>query len=178
MNRAVFLDRDGVLNRTVVDAEGVPHPPAHVAELQILPGVAAALDRLTVRGFLLVVVTNQPDVARGRQRHEDVEAINQSLAAQLPLTAVYACYHDNADRCECRKPKPGLLTRAAAELDIDLKASFMVGDRWSDIVAGTVAGCRDSYLVQAPYSESHRCSPAAVVKDVGEAADLILAGGG
>src|SRR4051812_30433549 len=102
---AVFLDRDGVINRTTV-RDGVPHPPNSVEEVELLPGVADALGRLAAAGLPLIVVTNQPDVARGAQTREEVERINHFLASRLPLTAVYVCYHDNADRCECRKPKP------------------------------------------------------------------------
>jgi len=134
---AVFLDRDGVLNRTAVRG-GTPHPPATLAEVEVLPGVEAALRRLRERGLPLIVVTNQPDVARGTQQRSVVEEINQSLARRLGLTAVYTCYHDNADDCACRKPRPGMLARAAEEHGIDLARSYMVGDRWGDVAAGAV----------------------------------------
>src|SRR6266480_609336 len=111
---AVFLDRDGVINRTFV-RDGVPHPPASIDELEILPGVTDALHRLHAMGLPLIVVTNQPDVARGTQTRDAVERINDHLRQSLPLTAIYVCYHDDADRCDCRKPKPGMLLRAAAE---------------------------------------------------------------
>jgi len=169
---AVFLDRDGVINRTFV-RDGVPHPPASVDELEILPGVADALGRLHAMGLPLFVVTNQPDVARGTQSRDVVERINDHLRQSLPLTAVYVCYHDDADRCDCRKPKPGLLLRAAAEHGIDLGRSWMVGDRWSDVTAGAAAGCK-TVLIELAYSQSHRCTPDARVADLAEAVEQIV----
>jgi len=164
---AVFLDRDGVINRTLV-RDGVPHPPDNVGEVEILPGVHEALDLLKASGFLRIVVTNQPDVARGSQTIEAVEVINRLLADNLPISAFYVCYHDTHDNCECRKPRPGMLLRAAREHGIDLTSSFMVGDRWSDIEAGRAAGCR-AFLIDMPYSQSERCKPEGRVADLLEA---------
>jgi D-glycero-D-manno-heptose 1,7-bisphosphate phosphatase len=169
---AVFLDRDGVLNRTVV-TDGVPHPPASVEEVEILPGVLEALARLVALNLPLIVVTNQPDVARGAQTREAVEQINMFLRDRLPLTAFYVCYHDNPDNCACRKPKPGLITDAAAAYNIDLARSFVVGDRWSDIAAGQAAGCR-TILIELPYSKGSRCEPDYRVRDLPEAVEIIV----
>ena len=169
---AVFLDRDGVLNRTIVRGD-TPHPPSALAEVEIPAGVGEALDRLRGRGLPLIVVTNQPDVARGSQTRDRVEAINQFLTRELRLDAVYTCYHDNADACACRKPKPGMILRAAEEHQIDLSRSFMVGDRWGDVAAGAAAGC-ETILLNMPYSQCHRCSPDHVVADLTEAAEIIL----
>ena len=124
-------------------------------------------------GFPLIVVTNQPDVARGTQTREAVEAINERLSHELPLSAVYVCYHDDGDGCACRKPKPGMLLRAAEGHGIDLAASWMVGDRWGNVVAGRAAGCQ-TLLIDLPYSQGHRCTPDARVADLTEAADRIL----
>ncbi|SRR6266545_55812 len=163
MNRAVFLDRDGVLNQPVV-REGRPFPPATVAELRLTDGVAADLTQLKAQGFLLIVVTNQPDVARGTTSRESVEEINTALRAALPLDDFYTCYHDDSDACDCRKPLPGLLLAAAAHHHIDLAASYLVGDRWRDIDAGAAAGCRTilidcGYCERAPaHAPDHRAS--------------------
>jgi transaldolase len=170
---AVFLDRDGVLNRTAV-RDGTPYPPSMVDEVEVLPGVEAALRKLRDRGLPLIVVTNQPDVARGTQTRAVVEQINDFLARRLGVTAVYTCYHDNADDCACRKPRPGMLTRAAEEHGIDLRRSFMVGDRWGDVAAGAAAGCT-TILIDLPYSQCHRCTPDHKVADLAAAADIILA---
>jgi len=170
---AVFLDRDGVLNRTFV-REGTSYPPITLDELEVLPGVPNALKRLAEHGLLLIVVTNQPDVARGTQSREMVDKINQKLASALPdLTSFYVCAHDTADACECRKPAPGLLMQAATEHGINLSQSFMVGDRWSDVVAGASAGCK-TMLLDVTYSQRHRCTPDYVVADLAEAAERIL----
>jgi D-glycero-D-manno-heptose 1,7-bisphosphate phosphatase len=169
--RAVFLDRDGVLIRTYVRA-GVPHPPRDPDTMEILPGVREALDLLAGLGLLWIVVTNQPDVARGTQTRAMVEAINGALAERLSLDGVYTCYHDTGDHCTCRKPRPGLLLQAAGRHGIDLAGSFLVGDRWSDIVAGQAAGCR-TFLVLEPYSQPERCRPDFVVADLAAAADRI-----
>ncbi|MBX6311599.1 MAG: HAD family hydrolase [Isosphaeraceae bacterium] len=144
MNRAVFLDRDGVLNRALVRG-GRPYPPGSLEELEILPGVAEALRSLRAAGFLLVGATNQPDVARGTQRREVIEAMNARLLAELPLLEIRVCYEDG-DTCPQRKPNPGLLLEAAEAHRIDLAASFMIGDRWRDIEAGRRAGCRTIFL--------------------------------
>jgi D-glycero-D-manno-heptose 1,7-bisphosphate phosphatase len=171
---AVFLDRDGVLNRTFV-RNGTPYPPMTLDEVQILPGVADTLKRLSEQNLPLIVVTNQPDVARGTQTREMVETINRQLGRALPmLTAFYVCYHDNADGCECRKPRPGMLLQAAKEHGIDLSKSFMVGDRWSDVAAGATAGCR-TFLLDVPYNQAQRCTPDYIVRDLSQAADRILA---
>jgi len=143
--RAVLLDRDGVLNRAIV-REGRPYAPANVQELEIPEGVLEALNRLKAKGFLLIGVTNQPDVVRGTTTRENVEAINQQLLLQLPLETIYVCYHDDKDHCGCRKPAPGLLLEAAKAYNLDLSQSFMVGDRWKDIAAGTKAGCKTLFL--------------------------------
>ena len=170
---AVFLDRDGVLNRTFV-RDGVSYPPMTLDEVEDLPGVADALKRLSEHDLPLIVVTNQPDVARGTQTLEMVEKINQQLASALPqLTAFYVCYHDNKEACDCRKPGPGMLLQGAKEHGIDLSRSFMVGDRWSDVAAGATAGCR-TFLVNVPYNQAQRCSPDYVVADLSQAADRIL----
>jgi D-glycero-D-manno-heptose 1,7-bisphosphate phosphatase len=141
MRRAVFLDRDGVLNRPVF-RRGVSCPPANLSELELLDGAVQACKLLRAAGFVLIVVTNQPDVSRGTVTREAVEQINNALAALLAIDDFRVCYHDDAHGCACRKPAPGLLTEAAAEWKIDLSASVMVGDRTKDIEAGRRAGCQ------------------------------------
>jgi D-glycero-D-manno-heptose 1,7-bisphosphate phosphatase len=172
LRAAVFLDRDGVLNRAVV-RDGVPHPPAHLGEFELLPGVPAALARLAGAGFALVVVTNQPDVARGTQTRARVEELNERVRAALPVLGVLTCFHDNADGCDCRKPRPGMLLEAARRWSLDLGRSFMIGDRWSDVAAGQAAGCR-TVLVEMPYSGRTRCAPDRCVADLAEAAEWIV----
>lgn len=171
--RAVFLDRDGVINAAVV-RNGKPYPPGSVRELEVLPGVHAALNRLESAGFDLVVVTNQPDIARGTTTRAAVDDINKKLAETLPLRDFRICPHDSDDHCECRKPKPGLLLAASRELGIDLSASFMVGDRWRDVEAGRRAGCK-TLFVDYGYDEQQPDAYDYRVRSLSDAADVILA---
>lgn len=172
MRPAVFLDRDGVINRAVVRG-GKPHPPARLADLEVMPDAPQALARLKAAGFILVVVTNQPDVARGTQSRAEVEAMHAALAARLPLDDFRVCYHDDADACACRKPKPGMLLAAARDLDIDLASSFLVGDRWRDIQAGQGAGCRTVFL-DFEYAEPAPAAPDHRTQSLAAAAEWIL----
>jgi D-glycero-D-manno-heptose 1,7-bisphosphate phosphatase len=137
---AVFLDRDGVLNRAFV-RDGKPFSPMTFEEFELLPGVEAACDELVASGLVLVVVTNQPEISRGRLDVAIVEQMHAELRRRLPILDVLVCAHDNVDRCACRKPKPGMIIEASERHGLDPKRSVMVGDRASDIVAGAAAGC-------------------------------------
>ena len=172
MVRAVFLDRDGVLNEAIV-REGKPYSPATLEDLVVPPDAEKALRALRNQGLRLVMVTNQPDIARGKVRRETVQQINQYLCRVLPIDAVEVCEHDDADDCECRKPRPGMLRRAAERDKILLSESFMVGDRWRDIEAGRRAGCR-TILIGDGYAEGLKSAPDIAVANLSEAADWIL----
>jgi len=170
--RAIFLDRDGVINRALV-REGKPYPPASIDEVEILPGVPDAIQQLKEAGFVLIVVSNQPDVARRTTSRESVEAINAYLAERLSIDRFIMCYHDGGDNCDCRKPRPGMLLTGAREFDVDLGVSFMVGDRWRDTEAGARAGCKTIFLdygydEKQPEKFNHR------VHSLAEAANIIL----
>jgi D-glycero-D-manno-heptose 1,7-bisphosphate phosphatase len=169
---AVFLDRDGVLNEAII-RDGKPYPPRALGEFVITAGARASLDALKREGFLLVVVTNQPDVARGIISRAEVEAINARLAGGLPLDSIEVCEHDDKEQCDCRKPKPGMMLRAQQKLGIDFARSFMVGDRWRDIEAGRRAGCR-TVLIGEGYGETSRCAPTVKVASLPRAASWIL----
>jgi D-glycero-D-manno-heptose 1,7-bisphosphate phosphatase len=174
MRRAVFLDRDGVINRAVVRG-GKPYPPSNLAAVEILPGVNDAMQSLHRAGWILIVVTNQPDVARGTTSLAEVESINLHLQSRLPIDDFRICYHDSGDGCNCRKPMPGAILAAANSHDIELAASYMVGDRWRDIEAGERAGCKTifidyGYAEKQPERFNHR------VHSLAEAAHVILRG--
>lgn len=143
--RAIFLDRDGVLNGVVLK-NGKPCPPESAKDCVILPGVSEALHALKRAGFCLIVATNQPDVARGTRDKKSVEEIHQKLMRELPLDKIMTCFHDDRDNCACRKPKPGLLLQAASAFGIDLSRSVMIGDRWRDIAAGKAAGVKTIWI--------------------------------
>ncbi len=171
MKKAVFLDRDGVINRPVV-RDGKPYPPDSLSTLELYEGVAEAVANLRKAGFLTIVVTNQPDVARGTQKREIVEAMHADLMGRLALDEIITCYHDG-DTCNCRKPKPGALLEAKSRHDIDLQQSFMVGDRWRDIEAGQRAGCICVFIDRG-YSERQPVPPYARVTSLAEASEWIL----
>ena len=137
---------------TCIIKERLPFPPKLLSQVKILGGVSESIGLLRERNFEIVVVSNQPDVARGTSTEREVQRINDYLSHQLGLKFFYTCFHDDADFCECRKPKSGLLRMAARDLDIDLGISFMVGDRWRDIAAGQTAGCT-CYFIDYSYSE-------------------------
>ena len=174
LRRAVFLDRDGVINRAL-ERDSKPYPPRSLAEFEILPDVAAACAKLKAAGFLLVVATNQPDVGRGTLAKEMVETIHVEMCRRLPIDRVEVCYHPGQGHsdCDCRKPRPGMLVRAARELDIDLKQSWMVGDRWRDVDCGHAAGCRTIFIDRG-YAEELRQKPDFSAGNLAEAADIIL----
>jgi D-glycero-D-manno-heptose 1,7-bisphosphate phosphatase len=172
MWRAVFLDRDGVVNKAIV-RNGKPYSPMTLEDLIIVPGAREMLQALRARGFKLVVVTNQPDIARGKIARSTVDAMHRYLCSVLPLDAVEICDHDDADHCDCRKPRPGLLMRAARTNAIDLSASFMVGDRWSDIEAGRRAHCR-TILIGDGYGEQQMSQADVIVSSLRQATEWIL----
>jgi D-glycero-D-manno-heptose 1,7-bisphosphate phosphatase len=172
MRRAVFLDRDGVLNRSPIIG-GVPRPPASISEVEILPGVIEALQILKKHNLVPVVVTNQPDVARGYATQSHVEAINAQIGARTRIEHFYTCFHDDADLCNCRKPSPGLIYSASRELDLSMSESFLVGDRWRDIAAGQTAGCQ-TFFIDYSYAEKKPNLPYRKVSSLLEAATLIV----
>lgn len=170
---AVFLDRDGVLNQAVVRG-GRPYPPDTLGEVVILAGVAQAISRLKKAGYAIVVVTNQPDVATGKQSRKTVEEINAYLGRTLGIDLIKVCYCVEGDGCDCYKPKPGMLLEAAGELSLDLKKSFMVGDRWRDVGAGKNAGC-GTFFIDYGYREQRPDDPDYSVSSLAQAVDIILA---
>jgi len=169
----VFLDRDGVINRSVV-RNGKPYPPASLEEFEILPGAFNSLKRIAAAGYLLIGVTNQPDVARGTQTRKAVESINARIMEQLPVTEIFTCYHDDKDDCQCRKPKPGLILQGAEKYGADLTKSWLVGDRWKDISAGQAVGLR-TVFVDYLYNETYS-GPSAdfIIEDIAALAAIIL----
>ncbi len=172
MRRAVFLDRDGVINKAIV-RDGKPYPPKTIDELEILPGVSEALQKLHAANYLLIVVTNQPDVARGTANKDDIEQMHAYLGSKLLIDEFRTCYHDSGDGCNCRKPLPGALLDAAREHQIDLSKSYMVGDRWRDVEAGIAAGCK-TFFINYRYNEQQPEMPDFIISSLVEAKKIIL----
>lgn len=169
--RAVFLDRDGVLNETLV-RDNKAYAPLSIEEFRLVDGVGEQIRRLRAAGLVCIVVTNQPEVARGTLDLGTLEQMHDLLRGSVGVDDIYVCLHDPSDGCDCHKPKPGMLQAAAARWNLDLRGSFVVGDRWRDIEAGVAAGCY-TILLERPYSA---CPTAdARVGDIAQAVDLILA---
>jgi D-glycero-D-manno-heptose 1,7-bisphosphate phosphatase len=172
VRRAVFLDRDGVLNANL-ERGGRPVAPTRLEDFRLLPGVEGALARLKRAGFVIVVVTNQPDVSSGRTERNAVEAMHAQMRKSLPLDDIKVCYHRDEDRCSCRKPKPGLINEAAQQHGVDVKSSFLVGDRWRDIEAGRQAGCT-TILIDTGYPQERPTRPDKIVASLTEAVIFIM----
>ncbi len=172
MRRAVFLDRDGVLNRLVA-RNGQSVSPRRLAEFALLPGVRPAVAALRRASLLVIVVTNQPDVARGALTPAELERMHDRLLKTVPIDAIYACPHDEPDSCACRKPNPGLLRRASLDWNIHLETSFLVGDTWKDIAAGKAAGCA-TIQVGATLGAPVGVAADFMVPDLPAAAEIIL----
>lgn len=172
---AVFLDRDGVINKPTI-REGLPYPPFEIKDFELYEDVPAGCAQLAAAGYLLVVVTNQPDIARGTQTRGAVDAMHRRMLELLPqITRIEVCWHAGAkwaDPCDCRKPQPGMVLRAAKALNIDLTRSFLIGDRWRDIDCGHVAGCR-TVFIDRNYSEELRQPPDWIVRSFGQAVEVI-----
>jgi D-glycero-D-manno-heptose 1,7-bisphosphate phosphatase len=171
VNKAVFLDRDGVLNRSLV-VDGRPVAPRTLREFRLMPRAGLHVGRLRRHGFRIAVVTNQPDVAKGLIDRGELARMNARLHA-LGVDVVKVCDHAQDAGCTCRKPAPGLLIGAAADLGADLARSYVVGDRWSDVEAGRAAGCY-TVKIERGWSNEQPSRPDAVVASLGEAVEHIL----
>ncbi len=168
--KAIFLDSDGVLNTAIIK-NGNPVAPTTLSELEIPNEVKPALDKLKSAGYLLICVTNKPDIERGLMTQADVDAIYNKIRHDLPLDDVFICYSENSD---CYKPKPGLLLEATQKYNIDLTLSFMIGDRWRDVGAGQNAPCRTIWIDRG-YLEQKPNPPADyTVHSLAEAVEWIL----
>ena len=170
--KAVFLDRDGVINRAIV-REGRPFPPPSLDKLEILPDVPEALNLLKESGFLLIVVTNQPDVGRGTQKQENVEEMHTYLVNKLPLDDIFVCWHGQDGECKCRKPLPGMFLQASEKYSVDFQQSYLIGDRWKDIEAGKTAGCKTIFL-DYHYNELLRSQPDFTATSTRKASEWIV----
>jgi D-glycero-D-manno-heptose 1,7-bisphosphate phosphatase len=171
--KAVFLDRDGVIAIPEF-RNGRSFAARTVADFRLYPEAATSLHKLKRAGFVLAVVTNQPDVGLGLIHRSEVDKMHAIIARELPVDAIKACFHQQSEGCACRKPKPGMLIEAAEELGIDVSQSFMVGDRASDVEAGRAAGCATVFIDLAYDAELMPKNADYVVGSIAQAADIIL----
>lgn len=174
LKRAVFLDRDGVVNKAIIK-DNLPQSPKKLSELEIIQGVRLSIELLKMKGFEIVVITNQPDIARGLITINEIESFHKKIESETGITNFYVCPHDEIDTCKCRKPKIGLIQNASIKLGIDLSTSYVVGDRWKDIEAGQTAGCQ-CFFIDYKYSEKQPMQPFIGVASLMEAAITILEG--
>jgi D-glycero-D-manno-heptose 1,7-bisphosphate phosphatase len=178
MKRALFLDRDGILDELVFyENTREWEAPRRVEDLQLIEGVAAPLRRFADAGWLLFIVTNQPNVAKGKALREEVEAVNDAVvnALDVPFARSYICFHQADDRCVCRKPSPYFLRQAQGEFELDLEQSWMVGDQDSDLACGRAAGCKVA-LIEHRGSAHKRgnIEPDLRVENLSELADALV----
>lgn len=173
MNKAIFLDRDGVINYSFVK-DGKPYPPDTLEDFRFYEDVEESLNKLKSLGYLLVIVTNQPDVATGKQTRETVESMHRLINLKLPIDFIKVCYETDGPDCHCYKPKPGMLLEARSEMNIDITQSYMIGDRWRDIGAGQNAGCKQSILIERDYAEKNIYLADFICKSLTEAVTYII----
>jgi len=155
VNRAVFLDRDGVINQVIM-RNGEPRSPRTREEFVLNEDAADVVQLLKSRGYVAIVVTNQPDIARGKLRHEDLDWMLDQVRQRCRVDDILVCPHDDGDACSCRKPLPGMILNGARKRGIDLGQSFMIGDTSKDRDAALAAGCR-FILIDAPYNQNVEC---------------------
>lgn len=151
MKKAIFLDRDGVINKVII-RDGTISSPWKVEEFEFLPDVRQILENFKKLGFLNIIFTNQPDVKRGFLPIAELEKMHEALLKFLPVDEIKFCLHDNSDKCSCRKPKPGMILEASDKWDIDLEKSYVIGDSKKDIEAGIAAGCK-TFLLKREYNK-------------------------
>ena len=180
MKRALFLDRDGVVDELVFyDSHQEWEAPRRVEDVVMIDGVREPLQRLVDAGWLLFLVTNQPSFAKGKAPLDDLRAVHRHVVRSLgvPIARSYLCFHQASDRCHCRKPSPFFLQEAAREFDLDLARSWMVGDQDSDLACGRAAGCKVA-LLEHRGSEQKRgkVEPDVRVRNLEELVEMLVAG--
>jgi D-glycero-D-manno-heptose 1,7-bisphosphate phosphatase len=171
--QALFLDRDGVLNRSIV-RDGKPFAPTLLDEFEFLPGVQEALELTNEAGIKNIVVTNQPDLGTGKISEEQFRLIHERCISELKIHDIKFCPHTQDDNCACRKPLPGMIFSAAKQHGIDIAQSYMIGDRWRDIECGQLAGCKANFFIDYSYNEKKPEPPYILVRTLAEAVQIIL----
>lgn len=172
MNRAAFLDRDGVVNRAII-REGRAVAPRSLEDFHFMPGIHVLTEKLRQAQYKIIVVTNQPDVFYGYVDRATVDEMHRIVRHELQIDDIRVCFHIDAHNCDCRKPKPGLLLSAAKDFDLDLRQSFIIGDTGRDMDAGKAVNCR-TILLDGGYAQEHLENADDVIHSLYEVGDLIL----
>lgn len=170
--KAVFFDRDGVINKSIVK-NNKPYPPSSISEFVWNGNIIEIIEKLNQKGYKTIIFTNQPDVARGTQSLEKVEEIHDKIKKETLIDEIYSCYHDSQDNCDCRKPKPGMLLSAQKKYGINLKQSYVIGDRWKDIEAGKQVGCK-TIFIDYNYDEKISSKPDYTVANINAVERILL----
>ncbi|OGD33100.1 MAG: hypothetical protein A2V45_16610 [Candidatus Aminicenantes bacterium RBG_19FT_COMBO_58_17] len=170
MKKAVFLDRDGVINKILI-RQGKVVTPRKSEEFELIEGIGEEVRRIKEAGFFIFVITNQPDVARGALPRAELDKMSSAIKSRLPVDEIWICPHDDDARCDCRKPKPGMIRQAQAKYPVDIEGSFLIGDSWKDMKLAGSVGCK-GILIDAPYNQGLDCFARA--RDIHGAVDLIL----
>jgi len=171
VHKAIFLDRDGVLNKAPI-INGIPQSPKEIDDVKIISKTYSALKKLKLMGFCLVIITNQPDFRRGTTSKTKLQTLNNHIGKLTKIQNIYTCFHDDLDNCLCRKPKPGLILMAANDLNIKLSESYLIGDRWKDIEAAQNAGVQ-GFFIDYKYKERQPELPYIAVDSLYHAATYI-----
>ena len=169
--KAIFLDRDGIINKVIM-RNGEVSCPWKFNEFEIFPDAKPALKEFKKMGFLNIIFTNQPDVARGFLKMPELEKMHNFIIKELLADEIKFCPHDDSDNCSCRKPKPGLILQVAQKWGIDLEQSYVIGDSWKDIGAGKSAGCK-TFLLNREYNKDTNCNHDFAVNNIEEAVEII-----
>jgi D-glycero-D-manno-heptose 1,7-bisphosphate phosphatase len=172
MNRAVFIDRDGIINKAIV-VNRKPFSPVDIYEFKILPKAKKALKTFKKLNLMNIIITNQPDIKTGKQLSKDLDKIHNWMMINLDIDEILVCKHDDNDNCNCRKPKTGMIEQAVEKYQINISQSYLIGDRWKDIQCGQKAGCKENFFVNYNYNETRPKMPYIVVKSLYECSQYL-----
>jgi D-glycero-D-manno-heptose 1,7-bisphosphate phosphatase len=170
--RCVFLDRDGVINQSII-VNKKPFSPRTKSEFKFIPNIKNLISKIVELNFYTIIITNQPDIATAHLDEEMLKYFHDKIRRKIPITDIFVCRHISSQNCFCRKPKPGLILEAAKKYNIDLKKSYLIGDRWKDINAANEVGCH-SIFIDYDYTEKLETKPNNHVKSMAEACDVFF----
>ena len=171
--KALFLDRDGIINRSFKNKKGKPKAPTLFKDFIFLPFLKNYLNEIKKLNFNIIIITNQPDISYGVLKEAELYKMHSKIYSSLPVTNIYVCKHSKEDNCKCRKPKTGLFRQALKKYNLNLKNSYAIGDRWSDIVASYKCGIKSIY-VDRNYNEPKPTKQIFTTKSTKKALEYII----